>query len=218
MTITRILLVDDHEIVRKGLRALLKAHAGWEVCGEAANGREAVQMARQMKPDVVVLDISMPELNGLEAARQIRNLLPATEVLILTMYESDELVREVIEAGARAYVMKSDAAQDLAAAVEALEHHKPFFSSRVSEIVLRESLQPRLEGLQHGSHRGVLSPREREVVQLLAEGRSQKQVADRLGISKRTVETHRTNLMRRLGLHSLTEIVRYAIRNNIVQA
>src|SRR6266487_6512759 len=136
LTTTRILLADDHEVVRQGLRVLLEAHLGWEVVGEAVNGREAVEKTRQLKPDVVVLDISMPELNGLEATRQILKAAPQTEVLVLTMHESEQVAREVLSAGARGYLLKSDAGRDLVSAVDALSRHRPFFTARVAELVL----------------------------------------------------------------------------------
>jgi DNA-binding NarL/FixJ family response regulator len=214
---TRILLADDHEVVRHGLRVLLEAHPGWEVVGEAGNGREAVDKVRQTKPDVVVLDITMPELNGLEATRQILKAAPQTEVLILTMHESEQVAREVLAAGARGYLLKSDAAHDLVDAVDALRQHRPFFTSRVSQMLL--------EGYLHGptlsetapTKRELLTPREREIVQLLAEGKSNKEVAGALGISPKTIETHRANIMRKLNLHSVSELVRFAVRNRMVE-
>jgi len=214
----RILVADDHEIVRQGLRALLEAQPGWQVVAEAIDGREALDKAKRLRPDVVVLDVSMPNLNGLEATRQIRKALPETEVLILTMHDSEQLVREVLEAGARGYVLKSDAGRELVTAVESVRNCKPYFTSRVSEIVL--------DGYLHGGERSDafnaprtvrLSPREREIVQLLAEGKSNKEVAVALHISVKTAETHRTNLMRKLDLHSISELVRYAIRNKMVE-
>jgi DNA-binding NarL/FixJ family response regulator len=212
--VTRILVADDHEVVREGVRALLGAQSGWQVCGEAVDGREAVEKAAQLRPDVVVLDIGMPVLNGLEAARQILQADPRVEVLILTMHDSEQTVREVVSTGARGYVLKSDAGRSLVAAVESLLQHKPFLTQRASEIVLdgfRRGLSP-----QPSSER--LTPREREVLQLLAEGCSNKEVASRLGISGKTAEAHRANIMRKLHAHSVGELVRYAIRNNIVQA
>ena len=218
MSAVRILVADDHEIVRQGLRALLEAQPGWQVVAEAIDGREALDKAKRLRPDVVVLDVSMPNLNGLEATRQIRKALPETEVLILTMHDSEQLVREVLEAGARGYVLKSDAGRALVTAVESLRNCKPYFTSRVSEIVL--------DGYLHGGERSDafnaprtvrLSPREREIVQLLAEGKSNKEVAVALHISVKTAETHRTNLMRKLDLHSISELVRYAIRNKMVE-
>jgi DNA-binding NarL/FixJ family response regulator len=212
---TRILVADDHDVVRQGVRALLEGQPGFEVCGEAVDGRQAVEQALRLKPDLVVLDIGMPDMNGLEAARRILEVLPATEVLILTMHESDQLIREVVRAGARGYVLKSDAGRTLVAAVEALQEHKPFLTSRVSEIVLEEYRHGPPPEPASGSG---LTPREREIVKLIAEGHSGRQVAAILGISAKTVETHRTNVMRKLDVHSVTDLVRYAIRNNLVTA
>ena len=217
MSKVKILVADDHDVVRQGLRSLLEAQAGWEVCAEAVTGREAVKKAEQTRPDVVVMDISMPELNGLEATRQIIKLVPQTEVLILTMHDSEELVREVLNAGARGYVLKSDAGRDLVAAVDTLRQHKPFLTSRVSEMVLHGYLKGDSRSDKEEPARSRLTQREREIVQLLAEGKSNKEIATSLGISVKTAETHRANIMNKLGLHSVTELVRYAFRNKIVQ-
>jgi DNA-binding NarL/FixJ family response regulator len=208
----RILVADDHHVVRTGLRALLESKSGWQVCAEAANGREAVEKARELTPDVAVLDIGMPLLNGVEATRQIRKLSPKTEILILTMHDSDLLVQEVLAAGALGYILKDDADRNLIAAVDALRRHKPFLSSRVSEAALSA-------GGQDGDRtsRSRLSPRQREILQLLAEGKSNKEVAAVLGISVKTAETHRANIMLKLNFHSITELVRYAVRNKIIQ-
>ena len=211
----RILIADDHEVVRRGLHSLLEGQAGWQVVGEAITGREAVDRVAQLKPDVVVMDISMPEMNGLEATRQILKSLPKTEILILTMHESEQVVREVLEAGARGYVLKSDAGRSLVAAVDSLRQHRPFFTSRVSEMVLDGYLRGRGEAL-HESPRSRLTPRERQIVQLLAEGKSNKEISGALGISVKTAEAHRSNIMRKLDLHSISDLVRYAIRNKIV--
>ena len=211
----RILIADDHEIVRRGLRSLLEGQAGWQVVGEAITGREAVERVAQLKPDVVVMDISMPEMNGLEATRQILKSLPKTEILILTMHESEQVVREVLEAGARGYVLKSDAGRSLVAAVDSLRQHRPFFTSRVSEMVLHGYLRGGGEALRE-SPRSRLTPRERQIVQLLAEGKSNKEISGALGISVKTAEAHRSNIMRKLDLHSISDLVRYAIRNKIV--
>jgi DNA-binding NarL/FixJ family response regulator len=213
----RILVADDHEVVRKGMRALLEARPEWEVCAEAADGREAVERAKQTKPDVVVMDISMPELNGLEATRQILKALPRTEVLILTLHESEQLIRRVIESGARAYVLKSDAGRNLVEGVTALSRHKGFFSSKVATLVVESHLK---KGSTTGTRKPTcdfLTPREREIVQLLAEEKSNKQIAATLRLSVHTVETHRSNIMRKLGTHSLSGLIRYALRNKIVQ-
>jgi DNA-binding NarL/FixJ family response regulator len=215
----RLLLADDHEIVRKGLRALLEAEPGWQVAAEAADGRDAVEKAQQIKPDIAILDISMPSLNGLEATRQIVKGISQTKVLVLTMHDSDPLIQQVLEAGARGYLLKSDAARDLVAAVDALRRNKTFFTPKVAQLVLegyldknpRESSSP--EG---GSFR--LTDRQREIVQLLAEGKSSKEVASALGLSVKTAETHRANIMRRLDCHSVTALVRYAIRNHLIEA
>jgi len=211
----RILVADDHEIVRHGIRALVTAHAGWEVCGEAINGREAVEKTAEMRPDIVILDIGMPSLNGLNATRQIVQANPGTKVLILTMHESDQIVREVLAAGARGYLLKSDAGRDLSTAIEALHCNKTFFTSRVANMVL-ETFR-RGEPKPEGKLKDVLTAREREVVQLLAEGKSTKEVAVFLGLSVKTAETHRSNIMRKLDIHSVSELVLYAVRNNIVQ-
>lgn len=208
----RILIADDHEVVRSGVRTLLEARPGWLVCDEAADGREAVEMAGRHRPDVVILDIGMPGMNGLEAARMIRKVSPDSEVLILTMHESEQIVREVLRAGARGYVLKSDAGRDLVRAVELLGRHKPFITTQVGETVLQK-LVDRRNGAERPS---TLSDREREVVQLLAEGNGNKEVADALGISIRTAETHRANIMRKLDCHAFSDLIRYAIRNNIV--
>ena len=216
----RILVADDHDIIRRGLKQLLTAKPGWEVCAEAKNGREAVTLAEQHKPDVVVMDVSMPELNGLEAVRRIRKQLPKTEIVVLTLHFSDQLVHDIVEAGARGYIMKSDADRDLVAAVEALSVKRPFFTAKAGDMVLngfrrRDSKQP--AAIEH-EFRGRLTGREREIVQLLAEGKSSKEVAVALGISIKTAETHRANIMRKLELHSVSELVRYAVKNQIIEA
>ena len=211
----RILIADDHELVRQGLRRVLETRREWEVCAEAQNGRDAVAKAREFKPDLVIIDFSMPELNGLEATRQIRAALPRCEVLVLTMHEAESLVREVLAAGARGFMLKSDAGHSLVQAVETLLRHKPFFTPKVSELVLHGYLNP---APADDETEGPLSPRERQIVQLVAEGKSSKEVADSLGISARTVETHRGNILRKLKLRSVTDLVRYAVRNKIVEA
>jgi DNA-binding NarL/FixJ family response regulator len=214
----RILVADDHDIIRRGLKDLLKTRAGWEVCAEARTGREAVLLAEQLKPDVVVMDVSMPDLNGLEAARKIKKALPKTEILILTLHFSDQLVREIVEAGVRAYIMKSDADRDLVAAVEALGNHRSFFTARAADMLLDGFCRPASAPDPEAVIRNRLTAREREIVQLLAEGKSSKEVAVALGISVKTAETHRANIMRKLELHSVSELVRYAVRNQIIEA
>ncbi len=205
----QILIADDHSVVRAGLRTLLESRDGWHVCAEAVDGRDAVEKSTKLKPDIAVLDIGMPLLNGVDAARRIRKSSPHTQILILTMHESDELVRQVIEAGARGYILKDDADRVLIAAVDALRQHKPYFSLRVSP-----ASNPGDDTSK--SHRSRLTPREREILQLLAEGKSNKEIATILGISVNTAEAHRANIMLKLDLHSLPELVLYAIRNNII--
>lgn len=213
----RILLADDHEVVRRGLCSLLRAQPDWEVCGEATNGREAVEKALKLKPEAVILDLGMPSLNGLEATRQILKALPQTRVLILTLHDSDQVVQEVLNAGARGFLLKSDAARDLVAAVEALRRDKIYFTPKVASMVLDGYLRRNTPGAEAEiSTRSRLTPREREIVQLLAEGRSSKEVAVVLGLSVKTAETHRSNIMRKLELHSVSDLVLYAVRNNIV--
>jgi DNA-binding NarL/FixJ family response regulator len=217
----RILIADDHEVARRGICALLESHAGWEVCAEAKDGRDAVELAASLKPDVVLLDIGMPNLNGLEAARQISALAPGVAILILTMHDSDNMVREVLRAGARGFLLKSDAGRDLVSAVDALQRQRTFFTTRVSQMVLdgflnRDGPTQTMEP-DDSAVGDLLTSREREVIQLLAEGRTSKEVAITLNLSVKTAETHRTNLMRKLGLHSVADLTRYAVRNGIVQ-
>jgi DNA-binding NarL/FixJ family response regulator len=211
----RVLVADDHEIVRKGLCSIL-LEQGWEVVGEAANGREAVEKAKYLCPDVIVIDISMPELNGLEATRQILKSDIASKVLVLSMHQSDSLIRGVFEAGARGYLLKSDSCRDLAAAVEAISGNKTHFTANMAETILDGYRKFPHTDPQNSCTR--LTPRQLEILQLLAEGKSSKEVAVTLNISVKTAETHRSNIMRRLDLHSVSELVRYAIRNHVVQA
>jgi DNA-binding NarL/FixJ family response regulator len=213
----RILVADDHEIVRRGLISLIKSHPDWEVCAEANNGRQAVEKASQTKPDIAILDIGMPVLNGLEATRQILREHSAVRVLILTVTDTDQAVQAVLDAGARGFLLKSDAARDLVTAVEALAHNKTFFTARVADLVLSGYLNRSPRSAKNDVALPGLTSREREVVQLLAEGKSTKEVACQLNLSVKTAETHRSNIMRKLGLHSVSELVLYAVRNNIVQ-
>ena len=217
MSALRILIVDDHEVVRRGLRALIESHPGWEVCGEAMTGREAVEKTKKLRPAVVVMDIAMPELNGLEATRQILKAAPRIGVLILTVHESEQLVREVLEAGAQGYVLKSAAGRDLVSAIEALSQHKVFFTDSVARMVLEGFRKKGFQDERSGDSSSPLSPREREIIQLLAEGKSNNEAADMLFISAKTVETHRAHIMEKLDLHSITDLVHYAIRNGIVE-
>jgi DNA-binding NarL/FixJ family response regulator len=212
----RILVVDDHGVVRRGVRALLESHPGWQVVGEGSNGRDAVELVRTLRPHVVVLDLSMPDMNGLEATRQIVAESPQTEVLVLTMHHSEQLAHDVLQAGARGYLLKSDADQNLIAAVDNLRQHKPFLTSTVTEFVLDGYMQL-TDSSSRDDSAAMVTPREREIIQLIAEGHSSKQAATTLGVSVKTVDTHRANIMRKLRLRSVSDIVRYAIRNKIVQ-
>jgi DNA-binding NarL/FixJ family response regulator len=212
----RILVVDDHAVVRRGVRALLESREGWEVCGEATTGRDAVEQSRQLRPDVVVMDLSLPGLNGLDATRQILKDAPDTEVLVLTMHHSEELARDVLQAGARGYVLKNDADENLLAAVDSLRQHKPFLTSAVTEFMLDDYLR-RGAGPLDDVAPATVTAREREIIQLIAEGQSNKQAAATLGVSVKTIEAHRANIMRKLRLRSVSDLVRYAIRNRIVQ-
>lgn len=214
MTNLRILIADDHEIVRQGLRSLVSAHPGWEVCGEASDGWDAVHKTRDLKPDIVALDIGMPNLNGLEAARAMLHENPKVKILFLTIYDTEQAVKTAVQVGAKGLILKSDAARELVTAVEAIQKNGTYFSSTTSQAVLRLDLR----GKQRSATKETLTPRERQVVQLLAEGKSTKEVASLLNLSVKTAETHRSNIMSKLGLHSVSELVLYAVRNNIVQA
>jgi DNA-binding NarL/FixJ family response regulator len=217
MNALRILIADDHEVVRQGLRALIENEPGWEVCGTATTGREAVERAQELKPDIALLDMTMPELSGLEATRQIKRALPLTEVLIFSAARSEDVVAQVFDAGAKSYICKADAGRHLVAAIHSLAAHKPFFTTEVSEILFSRFLAADARRA-NGATEQKLTTREREIVRLLAEGRSNKETADLLGISIRTSETHRASLMRKLSLDSLPALVRYAIRNQIIEA
>ncbi len=211
MSALRIMVADDHEVVRRGLRSLLETQPNWQVCAEAADGRDVVKRAGELKPDVIILDIAMPNLNGLEATRQLLKMDPGARVLILTLHDSEQVIRDVLSAGARGFLLKTDAARDLVSAVDALGQDKTYFTSKVAAMVL--------SGFLNGGMTAATSPltaREREIIQLLAEGKSTKEVAVVLGLSVKTAETHRSNIMRKLELHSVSDLVLYAVRNNIV--
>lgn len=210
----RILVVDDHEVVRRGLKSILESHPGWTVVGEAASGREAVEKAGTLKPQVIILDMSMPGLNGLEATRGILKAQPQAQVLVLTQHDSEQLVRAFLQAGAQGYLVKSDAARELLPAVEALQEGRPFFTAKVARMVL----DGYIKGLEaEDGTRSTLTPSERQIVQLLAEGNTNKEIAGQLNLAVKTVETHRAHIMRKLGIHSVSELVRYAVRNNLLQ-
>jgi DNA-binding NarL/FixJ family response regulator len=209
----RILIADDHDVVRQGLRDLLQTHKGWEVCGEASNGMEALELARQLQPDLAILDLTMPLLNGLEATRRLRTALPAMEVLLFTVHESEQLASEALEAGALGYLLKSQPASELIAAIEVASRNVP------STVPRFGGHGPQVRRGSSGSKSGHgLTARQREIVQLVAEGKSNKEMAQMLGISVRTIETHRAHIMRQLGMRSVVQVVRYAVRNHIVEA
>lgn len=208
---TRILIADDHDVVRSGLRAILEAQADWEVVGEATTGREAIDKALALKPDIVVMDYGLPLMNGIDVTRNVKTRLPGTEVLIFTMHDTDELIRDALEAGARGFLLKSDAKRFLIAAIECLSVHKPFFTSKVSDTLLASYLST-----GRAPH-SVLSDREKSVVQLIAEGLTNKKIAEVLSISIKTVETHRASAMRKLQIDTTATLIRYAIKNKMVE-
>lgn len=216
METIRVLIADDHEVMRLGLRVVVETMPGWTVCGEAHCGREAVELTSKLKPAIVVMDLTMPEMNGLDATRQIKKDHPEVEVLIFTGLETEELVRQVFEAGARSYILKTAGLQHVEAALRALAAHKPYFTSNMGEILFARFLQGTKASTMESD--GRLTDREREIVQLLAEGRRNKQVAHALGISVETVETHRASIMKKLRFKALSELVRYAVRNQIVSS
>jgi DNA-binding NarL/FixJ family response regulator len=213
MNKTRILIADDHELVRQGVRHTLLTNPDWEVVAEACNGREAVELSKQVQPDLVVIDLSMPEMNGLEAIRQILQESPQTRILVLSIHDSDTLIQEVLAAGAKGYLLKSDAARELVAAVQSLVEGRPFFTPRVSQALLESFLHANAP--KRVEEKSRLTAREQEVVRLIAASKTNKEVASLLNISIRTVETHRSNIMEKLGIHSVSDLIVYAIRNGL---
>ena len=214
----RILIADDHDVMRQGTQFVVEQHPGWEVCGVASTGREAVTKAAELQPDIVIMDMTMPDLNGLDAAVQIRRCAPKIEILMFTGHATEQLIREVFEAGVKSFISKAEAHTHLVDAIESLSRHKPFFTSDVSEIMFSNILN-RAAGsrdITEPGHR--LSQREREIVQLIAEGNSNKEIAEALSISVRTAETHRASILRKLNLESVADLVRYAVRNTIIEA
>jgi DNA-binding NarL/FixJ family response regulator len=211
MTTLRILIADDHDVVRHGVCRVLELEPGWTVCGEATDGREAVALAVTLQPDVVVLDISMPGLNGIEATRRLRRLVPDARVLILTMHDVDTLIADALKAGARGYVLKSDSGREIVAAIQSILNGHTYVSRRLRGGDAVDAAKPRTRSFE------LLTGREREVLQLLTEGRANKEIAALLGISPKTAETHRARMMSKLGVHSISELVRYAVRNRIIE-
>jgi DNA-binding NarL/FixJ family response regulator len=212
----RILIADDHELIRRGVRNLISLRGGWTVVGEACNGADAVEQAQSLRPDVAIIDFSMPELDGPAAAFQITQVSPATSVVVLTMHDSNHVIREVLRSGAKGFVLKTDADQDLIEAVEAVAQKRHFFTKRVADVVLEGYLTGR--NANDKEDKIKLTTREREILSLLADGISSKQIALKLNISVRTVESHRIHINRKLGFGSIAELVRYAIRHGIVGA
>lgn len=209
----RILIADDHELVRQGVRQTLETNPEWEVIAEAANGREAVELAERLQPEIAVLDLSMPELNGLEAIRRIVQIAPQIRILVLSIHDSETLIHEVLAAGAKGYLLKSDAARDLVSAVQSLADGRPFFTAKVSQALLDSFLSASTP--KRVEERSRLTPREQEIVRLVADSKTNKEIASLLSISVRTVETHRSNIMEKLGIHSISDLVLYAIRNGL---
>jgi len=218
MELTRVLVADDHETIRNGLRYIVNSTDGFEICGEASDGREAVDFATSLQPDIVVLDMGMPGLNGLDAARQIKKHCPNTEILAFTGIEEEKLIHQMFEVGARGYLLKTDTRDTIQAALKALAQHKSYFTTRIGEVLFARFLHGKENVGQSEAEPGRLTPREREIVQLLAEGKSNKEVSAMLGISMKTAETHRATIMKKLSMDSLASLVRYAIRNNIIAA
>lgn len=217
MKVIRILIVDDHPVVLRGLRSLLETREGWKVCGEARTGTEAVGQVRLLKPDIVIIDLSMPTMNGIEAIRKIHELNPHIGILVLTMHETEPMFRAAMEAGARAYVLKSDVASRLMDAIEALQEGRAFLSPGISQTILEGFSHDDSPGHDGSEDSGLLTSRQREVLRLLAQGRSNKEVATTLGISTRTAEAHRYQIMNRLKVQTFSELVLFAVRHHIVK-
>jgi DNA-binding NarL/FixJ family response regulator len=207
----RILIADDHDVVRQGVRRILELERGWTVCGEATNGREAVALAVTLQPDIVVLDVSMSELNGVEVARRVKKLVPGARILILTMHDVDTMIADALKAGAHGYVLKSDSGREIVSAIQSILAGRTYVSKRLRDSDVTDAGKPRGRSLD------LLTGREREVLQLLTEGRANKEIAALLGISPKTAETHRARMMVKLGVHSIGELVRYAVRNRIIE-
>lgn len=216
MASLRILVGDDHEIVRCGLCSIIQRHPGWEVCGQASDGAQAVELAKTLNPDVILLDISMPGLSGLDAARQILQHSPRARILFLTILDSDQVAQQALQIGGKGYMLKTDASRDLVTAIEALQSNRTFFTDRVSDLVLGGFLLENPGTSSHGPRLPALTPRELDIVRLVAEGKSTHQIAEILHISSKTADTHRANIMRKFKFHSTTQLVLYAIKNNLI--
>ncbi|HKV25450.1 MAG TPA: response regulator transcription factor [Candidatus Acidoferrum sp.] len=214
----RLLIADDHELVRHGIKSILAAHRGWTIAGEARDGEEAVRMAEEIQPDVAILDVTMPKLDGLEAARIIAKKSPRTQILILTMHESVQMLRQALDAGAKGYVLKSELAADLVKSVRKAAEGKHSLTTKVSELVLQGFISGEGGRKSHEEPKAQPTPREVEIIRLMAEGKASKEIGTLLNIATRTVEAHRAQLMKKLDLHSTAEVVRYAIRQKIAEA
>jgi DNA-binding NarL/FixJ family response regulator len=215
MSVIRILVADDHTVMRTGLCLLLERQSGFEIVGQADDGRKTVDLADQIKPDVVVMDIAMPHLNGIEATRQIVSRHPQTSVVILSMHSDESYVLRALKAGARAYLLKDSAETDLIQAIHAVVAGKSFFSPGISRMLLEDYIrQVQQKGVEDSYE--LLTTREREILQLLAEGKSNKEVSSMLNLSLYTVETHRTHILQKLNLHSVPELILYAVRKGII--
>lgn len=210
--------MDDRAVVRRGLRSLLVGQAGMEVCAEASNGREAIECLKTCKPDLMILDLTLPEMNGLDVARKAKEASPDTEIMVLTIHFSEELAREVLRCGALAYVLKTDADTELLAAIDHVRHRQPFFTGKLASRMAQNFVEgnPAAAVGQDGAAGTPLTAREVEVVQLLADGKGNKQVASALGVSTRTIESHRNHIMRKMNFESFSQLVRFAVRNNLV--
>jgi DNA-binding NarL/FixJ family response regulator len=217
MTRLRILIADDHDLIRRGIKTILLEHVGWEVCAEANTGTKAVAKAKKLQPDIAILDIRMPGLNGIEAAKQIQKVSPNTEILILSVHHSDQLIRELVDTGIRGYIVKSDSERDLVAAVESLASHKPYFTSQATEMILAHLHSEGSMTRVPGKISARLTESEQEIVRLFATGSSSRAAASRLGISVKSAEIRRTGIMRKLGVHSVGQLVLYALRNKIIE-
>jgi DNA-binding NarL/FixJ family response regulator len=215
MNVIRILLADDHTVVRKGLCLLLESHPGFKVIAEAANGREAIAMAEAHKPDVAVLDIAMPLLNGIEAARQISDKVPQTAIVFLSVHSDEAYVLKALKSGAKAYLLKDSAEYDLINAIKAVTEGKAFFSPAISRMLVEDYMRQMRDREVEDSYE-LLTTREREVLQLFAEGKPAKEVASILGLSLYTVETHRSNIFQKINLHSVAELILYAVRKGVI--